>query len=214
MQDVRSTSFQTMDNENSEVHHLLYECKRRKATQYKHRSEEASRDKKLDKISDYLEAFLTYADAYYNQREAYKNGHCYNTFLNPEKFFDAVYICLRGGDPKLIGGLKYLHSLVIKSYYGIQLERCLEMLKKIPDGSAEFNSHIDTINSSIKECNKKNVEAHQLFDTAKELSGDKSLDASNSLEKGMSMENGSGCSRQSTAIYRTRLKNPKVKGNK
>ncbi|RHZ68637.1 hypothetical protein Glove_294g146 [Diversispora epigaea] len=184
--DAKSTGSQTMDmdTDNLEAYHLLYECKRKKASEYKHRSEEASRNKKLDKISDYVEAFLTYADAFYNQDEARKSGRQYDTFLNPERFFDAVYSCLRGEDPKLIGALKYLHALVIKSYYDIKYERCLETLGQIPDGSAEYNSRVGAMKNNIKECNAKTEEAHHLVETAKELSGNQSLDASNSLGTG------------------------------
>ncbi|CAG8433015.1 8574_t:CDS:2 [Diversispora eburnea] len=173
-----------------QAYHVLYEHRMRQATNYKHRSEKTSSEKKLDRISDYLEAFLLYSDSCHNQYEAYKNGHHYDTFLNPEKFFTVVYSWIKGEDKKLMGALKYLHSIIIKLYFMIEHERSIQKLKesyttyldKLKQNPTE-GTEARTAYNSIKLCAEKITEAFLLCETAKELLGDRSLDIStNSLE--------------------------------
>ncbi|RHZ76732.1 hypothetical protein Glove_194g189 [Diversispora epigaea] len=152
-----------------QAYHMLYEYKAKKATEYKHRSEGC--DTKKGKISDYLEAFLCYGDAFYNQIKAHENGHHYDEFLNPENFFKSIHNWVKGDDKKLMGALIYLHAIVIKLYYGIKHEKCMKNSSLIRD---EINKNM----KNIKICEKKERESSLLFGKVRKLLSNQNLDIS------------------------------------
>ncbi|RHZ45009.1 hypothetical protein Glove_700g4 [Diversispora epigaea] len=159
---------------NSEVqaYHMLYLHKMKRATDYKHRSERCNT--KRGKISDYLEAYLYYVDAFYNQIQAHKNGYHYEEFFNPETFFKSIHNWVRGMDKKLTGSLKYLHAIIVKMHYDIKHERCMNKRENKELSRDEFKATV----KSLKNCEEKIGEAFSLFDEAKELLSNKNLEFS------------------------------------
>ncbi|CAG8594899.1 7844_t:CDS:2 [Diversispora eburnea] len=177
----------------SQSYNILYRLKRRQATNYKHRCEQIpqNKGKRMEKISDSLEAFMCYAESFYNQQMAYKTGYRYTAFLNPENYFKDVYKCLKAQPPKLIGMLKYVHATTIKMYYDLEHERCVQHLKEIhadflktlkenPSRGAEINMEYNRFD--IDFCNEKIYEVFLLCDAAKEFTGNQNLNIDNNLE--------------------------------
>ncbi|CAG8825472.1 10893_t:CDS:1, partial [Dentiscutata erythropus] len=148
-------------------------------------------------ITDSLEAFLCYAEAFYNQNEAHKAGYQYAAFLNPEVYFESVYESLKAQPPKLIGMFKYVHATTNKIYYDRKRERCIQLLgehhvtffKKLEDDpfggteiQVEYDRSVSSVTKDIKFCNKKIYETILLFEAAKEYTGDEDLDIDDSLK--------------------------------
>ncbi|RHZ75448.1 hypothetical protein Glove_213g214 [Diversispora epigaea] len=158
------------DNSEVQAYHMLYFYKIKKATDYKHRSERCNT--KRGKISDYLEAYLYYVDAFYNQIQAYKNGYHYEEFLNPENFFKSIHNLVEGIDKKLTGSLKYLHAIIIKMHCDIKQERCT----KKRENKELSRDEVKAIVKSLKNCEEKIEEAFTLFDEAKELLSNQNLE--------------------------------------
>ncbi|RHZ81584.1 hypothetical protein Glove_117g60 [Diversispora epigaea] len=151
--------------------------KRKQARDYKGRCEQTrGKDKRLERVADFLEAFLCYAETAYNQHKAYKAGYPYAAFMNPENYFVNVYTCLKGQPPHLIGMFKYLHATTIKLYYDRERERCIQLLeaflKKLCEDPSE-GIEIQEVDSITEDLNFYNVIL--LFEAAKEYTGIKIL---------------------------------------
>ncbi|CAG8537894.1 1222_t:CDS:2 [Acaulospora colombiana] len=190
----------TINDESAKFHHVLYNHKTQQATNYKHRSE--SEKVPLNRISDYIEAYLLYADAFYNQYEAYTFGRSYSNLLNPRKFFTAVYgMDIIKDESELIGVLKYIHAVISNIFCKNDRDQCLkkeseylnEYIDKIRNGSPgeveealkKYNGYLDQMKKSLKQCSDNLNEAYENLKTAKRLLGDSIIDINDSLKNVM-----------------------------